>query len=122
MNAVYEKSVIVNAIVVFHQLVDEYINHACLFSRPSDNNRSSDNLLDRLNNASVIEEETIEAVKKAISKTLDVMRDVELMKNGNMEGYVRRRKVMSEIPSILHIGSAYPQSANNRLNKLIGKI
>jgi len=122
LSATYQKTVVVNSIMVFHQLVNEYVNFACLVVKPGDQNRTVANFLDRLNNASMVEEETADSVKKSVKKTLDVMKDIEAARGGDMEGYAKRYKVMSEIPSILHIGSAYPQSALSRLAKLTGKI
>ena len=122
MSATYQKTVVINSIMVFHQLVNEYVNFACLVVKPNDKNRAVAIFLDRLNNASAIEEETADSVKKSVKKTLDVMKDIEAARGGDMEGYTKRHKILSEIPSILHIGAAYPQSALSRLAKLAGKL
>ena len=122
MNAIHQKEVIMNAIMVFHSLVDEYIDFACLTVNPEIKDRAKESFLDRIVNASIIHSEDAASVKKAVTKTIDIMRDIEIVKTGNMEAYVQRRRVLSEIPSILHISSAYPQSAISRLNKLAKKI
>jgi len=122
MTVQYDKSIIMNATTVFHQLVNEYINYACLVVPMGIENRAKEILLDRINNASTIEDESAESLRKSIGKTLDVMRDIEYSRSGGIEGLVLRYKVMSEIPSILHIAAAYPESANARLSRLLRKL
>lgn len=122
MTIQYDKSIIMNATTVFHQLVNEYIIYACLVVPMGIENRPKEILLDRINNASTIEDESLESLRKSISKTLDVMRDIEYSRTSGIEGLTLRHKIMSEILSILHIAAAYPQSANARLSRLTRKL
>jgi hypothetical protein len=122
MTLKYDKSIIMNATTVFHQLVNEFINYACLVVPMGTVNKDKEILLDRINNASTVEDETAESLKKSIEKTLDIMREIEYSRTGALEGLILRYKIMSEIPSILHISVAYPQSANARLSRLLRKL
>jgi hypothetical protein len=104
-----QQIIILDASILIGELIQEYIDNF-KFRDP----RKTENLI----NASFIEEPTMDEVKGAIWRILNVMKDIEYDATSMVDEYVNRRKKIEQIKSILLIGRSHPDSAIKRLKGL----
>lgn len=104
-----QQIIILDASILIGELIQEYIDNF-KFRDP----RKTENLI----NASFIEEPTMDEVKGAIWRILNVMKDIEYDATSVVDEYVNRRKKIEQIKSILLIGRSHPDSAIKRLKGL----
>lgn len=104
-----QQIIILDASILIGELIQEYIDNF-KFRDP----RKTENLI----NASFIEEPTMDEVKGAIWRILNVMKDIEYDATSMVDEYVNRRKKIEQIKSILLIGRSHPDSAIRRLKGL----
>jgi len=104
-----QQIIILDASILIGELIQEYIDNF-KFRDP----RKTENLI----NASFIEEPTMDEVKGAIWRILNVMKDIEYDATSMVDEYVNRRKKIEQIKSILLIGRSHPDGAIKRLKGL----
>ena len=104
-----QQIIILDASILIGELIQEYIDNF-KFRVPL----KTENLI----NASFIEEPTMDEVKGAIWRILNVMKDIEYDATSMVDEYVNRRKKIEQIKSILLIGRSHPDSAIKRLKGL----
>ena len=104
-----QQIIILDASILIGELIQEYIDNF-KFRDP----RKTENLI----NASFIVEPTMDEVKGAIWRILNVMKDIEYDATSMVDEYVNRRKKIEQIKSILLIGRSHPDSAIKRLKGL----
>ena len=104
-----QQIIILDASILIGELIQEYIDNFKFRDT-----RKTENLI----NASFIEEPTMDEVKGAIWRILNVMKDIEYDATSMVDEYVNRRKKIEQIKSILLIGRSHPDSAIKRLKGL----
>lgn len=76
---------------------------------------------DQVMRASRLDEEDLDSLSDAADRVLRVMRSIEEMGTGDVEGHRVRQMRVAEIASIMHIARAFPDKAVARLKALPSK-
>ena len=109
------------ALVTLNTLVRCYVKEFNLKPKPEDREVPSDmeKAYDNLVKASQSDETDYNSVRQAVLKTVSVLRDIENnLVSHNLPDYIKSRRNIEQINSILHIGRVYPNNAIKRLKAL----
>lgn len=109
------------ALVTLNALVRRYVKEFNFKPKPEDKEVPSDmeKAYDNLVKASWSDETDYNSVRQAVLKTVSVLRDIENnLVSHNLPDYIKSRRNIEQINSILHIGRVYPDNAIKRLKAL----
>jgi hypothetical protein len=104
-----QKEVFMHAAISLDKLIKEYLDFV-VTKRPY--------VTDQIMRASRLDEEDYDSVADAADRVLRVMRNIEEMGTGDVEGHRVRQMKMAEMISIMNIARAFPDKAVKRLQAL----
>jgi hypothetical protein len=117
-----QETVCLEAIFTLNALVEEYLNEFNMRLKPKEvgiPQTKAEKAAEAMLNASSADELTNTTVITAIRRTVGVMRDIEQdLISHDLSKYIERRRRVEQLGSIMHISSAYPESAVKRLKLL----
>ena len=108
-----QNKVFVEASVLLSDLVGGYIDYFKF---------RDEKKIKSLMDASAIIEETHDGVKAAIARTVGAMHEIEYNATGELNEYVRHRKNLEQVKSIVYIGQTFPEKAIKRMKGLRTKL
>ena len=116
----------IEAILTLNDLVMEYLNEFNMRPKPKAPGvplTQAEKAAQAMIEASDIDEPEHDKVVSSVYKTVAIMRGIEQeLVSYDLSKYIKRRKTVEQINSIMHISRAYPDNAINRLKELRPKI
>ena len=116
----------IEAILTLNDLIMEYLNEFNMRPKPKAPGiplTQAEKAAQAMIEASDIDEPEHDKVVSAVYKTISIMRGIEQeLVSYDLSKYIKRRKTVEQINSIMHISRAYPDSAIKRLKGLRPKI
>ena len=116
----------IEAILTLNDLVMEYLNEFNMRPKPKAPGvplTQTEKAAQAMIEASDIDEPEHDKVVSSVYKTVAIMRGIEQeLVSYDLSKYIKRRKTVEQINSIMHISRAYPDNAIKRLKELRPKI
>lgn len=116
----------IEAILTLNDLVMEYLNEFNMRPKPKAPGvplTQAEKAAQAMIEASDIDEPEHDKVVSSVYKTVAIMRGIEQeLVSYDLSKYIKRRKTVEQINSIMHISRAYPDNAIKRLKELRPKI
>ena len=116
----------IEAILTLNDLVMDYLNEFNMRPKPKAAGiplTQAEKAAQAMIEASDIDEPEHDKVVSEIYKTVSIMRGIEQeLVSYDLSKYIKRRKTVEQINSIMHISRAYPDNAIKRLKELRPKI
>jgi|GEM_PF-1764661 len=116
----------IEAILTLNDLVMDYLNEFNMRPKPKAAGiplTQAEKAAQAMIEASGIDEPEHDKVVSAVYKTTSIMRGIEQeLVSYDLSKYIKRRKTVEQINSIMHISRAYPDNAIKRLKELRPKI
>ena len=116
----------IEAILTLNDLVTEYLNEFNMRPKPKAPGvplTQTEKAAQAMIEASDIDEPEHDKVVSSVYKTVAIMRGIEQeLVSYDLSKYIKRRKTVEQINSIMHISRAYPDNAIKRLKELRPKI
>ena len=116
----------IEAILTLNDLVMDYLNEFNMRPKPKAAGiplTQAEKAAQAMIEASGIDEPEHDKVVSAVYKTASIMRGIEQeLVSYDLSKYIKRRKTVEQINSIMHISRAYPDNAIKRLKELRPKI
>ena len=116
----------IEAILTLNNLVMEYLNEFNMRPKPKAPGvplTQAEKAAQAMIEASDIDEPEHDKVVSSVYKTVAIMRGIEQeLVSYDLSKYIKRRKTVEQINSIMHISRAYPDNAIKRLKELRPKI
>ena len=116
----------IEAILTLNDLVMDYLNEFNMRPKPKAAGiplTQAEKAAQAMIEASGIDEPEHDKVVSAFYKTTSIMRGIEQeLVSYDLSKYIKRRKTVEQINSIMHISRAYPDNAIKRLKELRPKI